>query len=123
MEMMLAVADTDPSGGNSVGSRTIREKLVYLHEKMLGETLTTSDAEIEASYQLLVDSWQDRLNFIEERGDWAWAWPEENCQFYLSEQWEAEDGIGNRGNDPTGMKNTWMSMLIYLMTDFSYLHE
>ena len=56
-------------------------------------------------------------------GDWAWDWPNENCSFPRNEHREGDDAVGNNGNDPTGMKNTWASILIYLMSDFDYLHE
>ena len=123
IEMSITVADASPESGNSVGAATIKEKLVFLHEYFLGEELDADDAEIDATYGLLVETWQARMEHISERGDWAWDWPNENCSFPRNEHREGDDAVGNNGNDPTGMKNTWASILIYLMSDFDYLHE
>ncbi len=122
VNMEVAINDTDPAAGNSAGALAIKEKLVELHDQFLGESLTTEDVEIEASYQLLTETWQARLVTMEEAGTWAWSWPDEGCNFYLNEHWD-EGGPGSTANDPTGMMNTWTSMIIYLMTDFAYLHE
>jgi len=118
--MEIQIDSEDPESGNTVGASLIKEKLIDLHQRMLGETLTAESPELEASYQLLVATWQDRIT--QDNNDWAWSWEDERCQFYLEEQW-AEDGVANRAQDPSGMLNTWTSVLIYLMTDFHYLHE
>ncbi|MBO6656089.1 MAG: DUF1588 domain-containing protein [Pseudomonadales bacterium] len=123
IEMSVAVSDSNPAYGNSAGGIAIKEKLVQLHNHFLGEALSTDDAEIDATYGLLVDTWEARQDHIAENGDWAWNWPDESCDFPRSEFWEGDDAVGNNGNDPSGMKNTWASILIYLMSDFDYLHE
>jgi hypothetical protein len=120
--MTITVNDLNPENGTSSSALAIKGVLINLHDRLLGQTLDIDDLEIEATYQLLVESWQARQTWIEEYGGWAYNWPQEECYFYLDEHWE-EGGIGERGDDPTGMKNTWMSVLIYLMTDFAYLHE
>lgn len=120
--MRVAVNDTNPTAGNSAGAAQIKDKLAELHMMFLGEDLAINDPEIEATYQLLVETWLARLTTMETAGTWAWNWPDEGCNFPLSEHWD-EGGVGGRSNDPTGMMNTWMSIIIYLMTDFAYLHE
>ncbi len=122
VEISVGFGNTTPEDGTSEGALALKEKLVDLHARFLGKNLTIDDVEIESAYQLLVESWQDRLVHIQTYGNWAWNYPEENCSFWLDEHW-AEGGVGSRGQDPTGMKNTWMSVLIYIMTDFAYLHE
>ena len=57
-----------------------------------------------------------------ENNDWAWNYPNENCNFYLQEHWR-QGGVANNASDPSNMLYTWASMLIYFMTDFYYLHE
>ena len=98
----------------------MREKLVDLHQKLLGETLGVNDTELTASYALLNETWQARIN--SPGNGWAWQWPDENCYFYLEEQWQ-DGGVSNMAQDPAGMLYSWTSILIYLLTDFSYLHE
>jgi len=118
--LRVSVDDNEPANGTSVGAFAITNKLIDLHQKLLGESLEPGDEELEASYQLLLETWQARSanpdNF------WAWSWPDETCHFYLTEHFEP-DGVANNAQDPSRMLNTWASVLIYLMTDFHYLHE
>ena len=118
--MQIQVDSDDAESGLSAGAAHIKVKLVDLHQELLGETLTSNSIEIEESYQLLVETWADRRS--QENNFEAWSWPDENCFFYLEEQWE-EGGVAHRAQDPHSMLNTWTSVLIYLMTDFYYLHE
>ena len=118
--LRISVDDDEPGDGTSVGALAIKYKLIELHQKFLGESLEPGDEELEASYQLLVETWLARStnpdNF------WAWSYPDEDCNFYLTEHFES-DGASNNAQDPSRMLNTWASMLIYFMTDFHYLHE
>ena len=118
--MQLSFNDNSPVNGTSVGALAIKNKLIELHQRMLGETLVPGDEELEASYLLLVETWQERVTSPDHST--AWTWPNENCSFYLGEHWE-EDGAANTAQDANGMLNTWTTMLIYFMTDFNYLHE
>ncbi len=103
--------ETDESG--------IRDKIVDLHYLFWGETHSPDDPEVDASYQLLADIRQQR----EDLG-WNWysQWPEESCASPNEAFW-ADDGIGHRGEDPTQMRGAWSGLLIYLMTDYKFLHE
>lgn len=98
----------------------IRDKIVDLHYQFWSETHSPDDPEVTASYQIILDVRQER----EELGwDYVNIWPDESCNFYLEEHWADDDSIGNRGQDPTYMKSAWSGLLIYLMTDYKFLHE
>ena len=102
---------------------TIKAVIVNLHNRLLGISHDITDPEIDLTYQLLVDVWQVRKTLIAEKNnDNVALRPDEDCDYYLDEHSE-EGGIGSRGNDPSGMKSSWMSVLAYLMTDFNFLHE
>ncbi len=118
--LQIAVNDLDYADGNSVGATAIKEKLVDLHSRFLGETVAPGDDELEASYLLLVETWQDRM--AAENNDWAWNYPNESCNFYLQEHWR-QGGVANNASDPSNMQYTWTTILIFFMTDFYYLHE
>jgi len=119
--MLVTVEDNNPAAGTSAGALQIKNKLIDLHQTMLGESLVIGDEELEASYQLLVQTWQARAALSNNNG--AINWPEEDCFWYLEEQY-MPGGVAERAQgDPNQMLNTWMSMLIYFMTDFRYLHE
>ena len=119
-ELRIAVNDLNLADGNSTGAVAIKNKLIQMHDKFLGETIDHGDIELEASYLLLAETWLDRLS-MEDNG-WALTYPNENCHFYLPEHWE-DGGVAGQASDPNAMLYTWTSMLIYFMTDFYYLHE
>jgi len=104
----------------SGGEIVLKEKLVELHQKFLGEKLSINDDEITYSYSLLLESWEERKTH--EHNGYAWRWPDENCNFYSQSHWGG-GSVSRRANDDNQMLYTWTSILIYLMTDFYYLHE
>ncbi len=121
----ISFNDTDVAGGQSAGAQQIRAKLADLHNTMLGEEVDADDPEVLETYKFLVETWQERARWVDAsgRGNWAFHWPEEQCNWYRQEHWEDENGPAHDGQDPTYMKNTWTTVLIYLMTDFNYIHE
>ena len=48
--------------------------------------------------------------------------PNEACHFYEEAQ-EQVGGAAYQAQDQNAMLYTWTTMIIYLMTDFYYLHE
>ncbi|MGA1713355.1 MAG: hypothetical protein ACO4CS_18890, partial [bacterium] len=104
----------------SGGEILLKEKLVELHQKFLGEKLSINDDEITYSYRLLLESWEERKTH--ENNGQPWRWPYEDCWVDLN-AWHGSDGARRYSNDPNQMLYTWASVLIYLMTDFYYLHE
>ena len=101
------------------GAQAIKQQIKGLHHKLLGDDLPVDDPEIEAVYELLVETWQDRKTH--EYNNWAWYWQEEECLFpreILQEEWD--QGVGN---DPQQMLYTWASVMYYFLTHFDYLHE
>jgi hypothetical protein len=121
IEMSVTVDSEDTE--NSTGAFLIKQKLVDLHQMMLGESLSIEDEEIQQSYQLLVETWEARI--ASEDTYRSWSYPDEDC-FFPPEQhpdpW-GEGGIAQLDRDVSGMKNTWTSIMIYLMTDYKFLHE
>ncbi|MBT5201844.1 MAG: DUF1588 domain-containing protein [Gammaproteobacteria bacterium] len=92
----------------------IRFQLAILHQKLLGETLSLDDPEINASYSLLTETLDYRRSLGGKNVD---QWPLSSCDNHL---W----GISPLDTtDLNGMKATWVTVLTYLMTDFRFLHE
>ena len=90
-----------------------------LHQRMLGETLSGSDPEIDASYALLVSLWQERRSA--DAPPFAIDWERENCEIPIDNWWAVDRTEELR--DPDFMIGSWASMLIYFLTDYRYLHE
>jgi hypothetical protein len=121
-ELTVSIA-SDAASGKSNGAMKIKAVIVNLHKRLLGQSLDITDPEINMTYQVLVDAWQARKTWIAETNNNNVAqWPNSLCNYYLPEHVD-EGGISSRGNDSSGMKNSWQVVLAYLMTDFNYLHE
>lgn len=105
---------------NTAGEQLLRSKLVELHHIMLGEQLQVNDTEINESYNLLVEIWNERKVRL---ADYDWfEGPGEACNI-VDEQGDLLYAINNWGNDPGKMIGSWITVMVYLMTDFNYLHE
>jgi hypothetical protein len=119
--MVVTVDGTTPWSG-SAGEIAIRQKLVELHELLLGETQQPDDEAIDAAYDLLVETWQVRRERWPS-GNSVWYWPDDNCHL-PGDFWNLEQTIQDAATrDPENMLGSWVSVLIYLMTHYSYLHE
>ncbi|MFO0763052.1 MAG: DUF1549 domain-containing protein [Byssovorax sp.] len=107
------------SAGHVVdGSVTdIKKNLVYLHERILGETLDASDPEIERSYQLFLDTWHE----LSAAGDTDLTW---SC----SGRWDPAtgedlpDGVQVK-DDKDFTVRSWMAVMSYLLSDYRFLYE
>jgi hypothetical protein len=104
---------------NSDGEKALRAQLQLMHQRLLGETLALDSDEINESYALLVELWQQRksLNYPTS----AVAWQQETCEINIDGWWNQNRDA--EFNDPDFMQGTWMSMLVYFLTDYYYLHE
>ena len=116
--MTTSVGALDTSD-DTAGSRALKAQVQHLHQLLLGETLATSDPEIEATYQLLVETWQDRKTH--EGNHRAWSNPSEECLF--PRQIYQDDWESGLGADPLKMIYAWTSVMHYYLTHFDYLHE
>jgi len=117
------------STAQTTGSDEIRQKLVELHQLMLGKTYTVNSTEIETAYQLYVDSWQERLsadgdnNLINDR---------EGCDWFSDSDYALGLGLSENNffaelyqgaTDINHSKQAWITVITYLMTHYHYLYE
>jgi len=122
------------------GATLIKQKLVELHGKLLGQTVTATSPEVLASYDLLVQTWLSRKA--------ANAAPS-LLQKALACDWSTDIGfistLGYPGNpllatgrynttpvtawltpqaqDPLLTKQSWTVVMAYLLSHYDYLHE
>ena len=93
----------------------LRRQLVAMHERFLGETLTADDPEIDRALALFTETRAARVeNGYPPRLNGS---DEESCPFFFI------DTTGWDLDDPDHTLNTWISMLIYYMTDYRYVYE
>ncbi len=110
------INDLDPLLTN-MGQTKIKSQLQTLHHRLLGETLDIDSEELAHTYQYFIDVWQGR---------WSDA-----VDFYIidssTEMCEEPEGTTSFSNDeladPQHTLAAWSQVLLYLMTDYKYLHE
>ena len=134
----------ESNDGNSIGARTIKNKLVELHEKLLGVEVGVGSTDISKAYELFLDVWNRQRQpesdefFSDTRCNWAndqnflqgiildgyrVRYRYDNGWHYhwnwelIHEFWEDKDF-----SDPAGVARTWTVVLMALMMDQRYLH-
>jgi hypothetical protein len=116
---MTATVGATNAADQTVGSEAIKAQIQHFHQLMLGETVSRSDPEVEAVYQLLLETWQERKTHTD--NSHAWSSPAEECLFPRDiNQSDWESGLGL---DSEQMIYAWTSVMHYYLTHFDYLHE
>ena len=120
---------------NSAGARAIRDKLVELHERLLGVRVSPHSPDVEAAYRLFVNVWQRNRESDNNRFDtWSCDYqddfylegindalvpsPGDNLDFGAF--WEFMNG--HDFSDPHYTVQTWVVVLAYLLMDYRYLY-
>lgn len=135
--------ELESTDGNSIGAGLIRDKLVDLHDRLLGVRVGAESTDVSSAYDLFVDVWNRKLD--EEDGDffsiqcdwnrdhlylqgiledsrvrhrhhnggWQYDWNWDR----INEFW-ADQNI----SDPDGVAKTWTVVLMGLLMDQRYLH-
>jgi hypothetical protein len=111
----------------ATASQAIRANIQYLHQQLLGEFLSVNDPEIDRTYRLYLDLWQDGLSGM------AAANPEDGPGEYpqglgqcgaTTDYWTGED-LGEKAvtDDSNYTIRAWMGVMSYLLQDYRFLHE
>jgi len=104
---------------NSAGEAAIRSNLQYLHEHLLGEKLSSNDAEIDISYALFTNALST--------GQAALGSTESDQLPTLCRRTRDLESGANLENpittDPNYSVRAWMAVLAYLMSDYRFVYE
>ena len=137
---LSVVVGSDTEG--SAGALAIKDKLVELHDKLLGIQVTPDSPEVEAAYRLFVDIWERGRESQEDWGGLPCNW---DLDLYFFEGIldgalvESKDGHGNwqynfdwdriddflEGidfSDPHRIAQAWVAVLAAMMMDYRYLY-
>ena len=129
----------------SAGAEAIRNKLVALHEKLLGIQVDTRSADVETAYRLFIDVWErnrqlENTSFFEPSvcnfgSDHRYLdgildgalkrMEDERGNYYYDWDWDrVNDFVRGEMNprDPNGVARTWVVVLAYLLMDYRYLY-
>lgn len=94
----------------------IKKDIKYLHWHILGESLEPGDAQLEATYQLFLDTWKELQATGEDRlPDSCRATTDFNGND-LPEEMRIE-------NDPNYTIRAWMAVVTYMLADYKFLYE
>ena len=127
---------------DSAGSAVIRNKLVELHDKLLGIRVTPDSLDVEAAYQLYVDVWEHRresqVNWFEHwLCDWRYdlyflegildgAVVERDVNGYLFHEIDRDRAYafleGVDISDRHHTAQTWVVVLAAMLMDYRYLY-
>ena len=95
---------------------------------MLGEFLSVNDPEIDRTYRLFLDIWQDGVSGMAagtDNPDGPGEYPTGlgQCGAY-NDYWTGEE-LGEQaiGEDPNYIIRAWMGVMTYLAQDYRFLHE
>jgi hypothetical protein len=142
-------ADSLPVDSAARGAQVIKSKLVDLHRILLGQTVAINSPEITAAYTLLAESWGEKVQANKSKSlfrdgiscDWNrdinflsyLGYPGESLvlntnsnggQYYSYADWAVVGPwLGARASDPLHMKQSWQTVVAYLLSHYNYLYE
>ena len=144
-ELARIEVTADSDSENSAGARAIRNKLVELHERLLGLDVGAGSNDVEAAYRLFVEVWQRKrqlenayffypteCNFVSDHqyldgilDDALLKLKDENGVYYHEWDWDRVGEFMHQEispQDQNGVARTWVVVLAYLMMDYRYLY-
>lgn len=100
----------------------IKKNIQYLHAHMLGENLPLGDPELERTYQLFLDTWNEGKAAILAKtltADLVYS-----CRARKNPYTDQDLPTADRlEKDPDYTVRAWMAVVTYLMSDFHFLYE
>jgi len=101
---------------NTTDSTKLKRKIVELYDRFLGEKVSINSLDVADAYSLLTMAAQERRD-----NNKAWACADVDCNWWRTEDqegWKHQDQ-----DDPKGMVYAWADVVIFLMTDYRFIHE
>lgn len=137
---MNVEANVAASASTASGATALKNQIVELHRKLLGQTVTATSSEVLATYDLLLQTWQGRKagNFAQSllqnarTCDWqtdigfigTLPYPGSPLQTNGRYNTTAVNAwLGPQAQDPLYMKQSWVVVMTYLLSHYDYLHE
>jgi len=102
----------------------IKQNIAFLHERLLNEKLDASSPELERTYQLFLETWREGKKAISDETQGA-DYPYE-CRAginYLTGEAFAEDDPAVFTDDALFTGRAWMTVIMYLLTDYAFVYE
>ncbi|MDD9942006.1 MAG: DUF1592 domain-containing protein [Myxococcales bacterium] len=112
------------NGGDDVPAAVtrIKQNIQHLHERVLGERLAEGDPELERTYQLFLETWQEGVDKVQ-RDEVDNSLPRA-CQARTDPNSGEELGEEQRLITDEGYAvRAWMAVVTYLLSDYKFLYE
>ncbi|MCX4245123.1 DUF1588 domain-containing protein [Paraliomyxa miuraensis] len=104
--------------------QAIRSNLVYMYDRLLGESLTPDDPEIDRAYGVFSAVWQDgQAGLLLEENPYPVALPNQCRATTDPATGEAIPADLQIIEDPDYTVRAWMAVTTYLLGDFRFLYE
>ncbi len=133
-------ANVTASASTAAGATALKNKLVELHSKLLGPTVTATSPEVLASYDLLLQTWGERRvgTFVPALlssallCEWSTDIGFISTLSYPGSPLQSNGAystatvttwLGPQAQDPLYMKQSWVVVVAYLLSHYDYLHE
>lgn len=105
----------------------IKRNIQFLHKRVLGESLSLDDPEIQRTYQLFLETWQEGKSGMAKADGEEGKLPSAlsgACQVW-DDYWtrDALPEGEELSEDPTYTVRAWMSVMTYLLSDFKFLYQ
>lgn len=117
----------------------IKANIVHLHERLLGETLAVTDPEIERTYKVFVETWQEGKALVNKPMDEGGLGEGFRCglgynyitgvPFEAAAEGDKSPHVVWRGNGEGGSRDNlyvgraWMAVMVYILTDVNFVYE
>ena len=144
-ELAKVEVTVESDSQNSAGAKAIRNKLVELHEKLLGVEVDLRSDDVETAYRLFVEVWErkrqventhffypsqcdfgsDHQYFDGILDDAVIKLENEDGNYYHELDWDHVNDFMHRTINPhdhNGVARAWVVVLAYLMMDYRYLY-
>lgn len=105
--------------------QAIRQNIVHLHERILGEKLSDSDPEVDRTYGIFLASWEEGHQAIMADPE-SWDKKQLRWQCQVHEDYFTGAPISDPEKtiqDDKFAMRAWMNVVSYLMTDYAFLYE
>lgn len=100
----------------------IKANIVYLHGRILGETLAVDDPEVARTYDLFLETWKDGAANVASGSENAWLswWCQARVDPNTQVDLPTEQLIDT---DENYTIRAWMAVVSYLLSDYDFLYE
>ncbi|WP_437643254.1 DUF1588 domain-containing protein [Sorangium sp. So ce362] len=105
----------------------IKQNIQYLHKRVLGESLELGDPELERTYKVFLETWEEgKAGMMKPEGEEGRLSTRLPGACHVNNDYWTRDGLPEEERLQRDDKYTiraWMSVMTYLLSDFRFLYQ